>query len=106
MSGHTPGPWHWSDRYRDSHDGSTWSLCGDDGFGILSCDGDANSPQNVNIADAHLIAAAPDMFAALYDLIVLASAAMTFANRDGAEFNVELELQAAHAVLAKAEGKS
>lgn len=41
---HTEGPFYWSDSYKDSRGDRTWSLIGDSGFGILSCDGMANSP--------------------------------------------------------------
>ena len=55
--GPTPGEWYWSDAYPTQDGRKTWSLIGDGGFGILSCDGDENSPQSVNVADAELIAA-------------------------------------------------
>lgn len=57
---HTPGPWYWSDDYQARDLSDTWSLLGAGGYGILSCDGKPNSPQEVNCADARLIAAAPD----------------------------------------------
>lgn len=53
----TPGEWYWSDAYLTQDGRKTWSLIGDGGFGILSCDGDENSPQSVNAAAAELIAA-------------------------------------------------
>jgi len=64
---HTPGPWHWSDRYPMVSSGEkTWSLIGEDGYGILSCDGVENSPQGLNDeANARLIAAAPDLLEAI-----------------------------------------
>ena len=69
MSKHTPGPWEWSDKYRTSDNKrNTWSLLGKDGYGILSCDGDANSPQSLGAsgeANARLIAAAPELLEAL-----------------------------------------
>ena len=55
--GPTPGEWYWSDAYPTQDGRKTWSLIGDGGFGILSCDGDENSPQSVNTAAADLIAA-------------------------------------------------
>ena len=55
--GPTPGEWYWSDAYRTLDGRKTWSLIGDGGFGILSCDGEENSPQSVNAADAELITA-------------------------------------------------
>jgi len=55
--GPTPGEWYWSDAYPTQDGRKTWSLIGDGGFGILSCDGDENSPQSVNVAAAELIAA-------------------------------------------------
>ena len=65
MSGHTPGPWRWSDDYQSRDLTDTWGLLGKDGYGILSCDGKCNSPQEANAANARLIAAAPDLLAAL-----------------------------------------
>ena len=63
---HTPGPWKWTDEFRDSGGGSTWSLVGAGGYSILSCDGEANSPLGLgDVANAKLIAAAPQMLAAL-----------------------------------------
>jgi hypothetical protein len=63
----TPGPWKWTDSYKSDDGRDTWSLLGNEGYGILSCDGEGNSPQNVNNADAHLIAAAPDMYEAMQE---------------------------------------
>ncbi|MBA1366795.1 hypothetical protein [Burkholderia gladioli] len=63
----TPGPWEWDDRYPSSNTGEkTWSLIGANGYGILSCDGEENSPQGLNDdANAKLIAAAPELVEAL-----------------------------------------
>lgn len=55
--GPTPGEWYWTDAYPTQDGRKTWSLIGDGGFGILSCDGEENSPQSVNTAAAELIAA-------------------------------------------------
>src|SRR5690606_17958848 len=64
--GPTPGEWYWTDAYRTPDGRKTWSLIGDGGFGILSCDGEENSPQSVNAAAAELIAACdPDTVRAL-----------------------------------------
>ena len=66
--GPTPGEWYWSDAYPTQDGRKTWSLIGDGGFGILSCDGDENSPQSVNVTDAELIAACdPDTIRALLE---------------------------------------
>jgi len=66
--GPTPGEWYWSDAYRTPDGRKTWSLIGDGGFGILSCDGEENSPQSVNVAAAELIAACdPDTIRALLE---------------------------------------
>src|SRR5690554_5477349 len=55
--GPTPGEWYWSDAYPTQDGRKTWSLIGDGGFGILSCDGEENSPLSVDVAAAELIAA-------------------------------------------------
>ena len=66
---YTPGPWYWDDRYPASEGRKTWSLIGADGYGILSCDGEENSPQGLNDhANGRLIAAAPDLLEALVRL--------------------------------------
>ena len=66
--GPTLGEWYWSDVYPTQDGRKTWSLLGDGGFGILSCDGEENSPQNVNAAAAELIAACdPDTIRELLD---------------------------------------
>lgn len=66
MSKHTPGPWYWSNQYKTISGEFTWSLIGDGGYGILSCDGEENSPQGFNgEANARLIADAPAMELAL-----------------------------------------
>jgi hypothetical protein len=66
---YTPGPWYWSDRYPTRDRLNTWSLIGLDGFGVLSCDGGANCPQNINMADAHLIESAPQLLEALEEAL-------------------------------------
>jgi len=66
---HTPGPWYWSNEYLTSdNERNTWTLLGFGGYGILSCDGDANSPHSLGAsgeANASLIAAAPELLEAL-----------------------------------------
>lgn len=66
---HTPGPWYWTLKYPTLDGRNTWTLVGGDGpsisrIGILSCDGERNSPHKGNIADVTLIEAAPDLLAA------------------------------------------
>lgn len=68
MSGkHTPGPWSWSNAYETTDGRRTWSLVSEEnGYGILSCDGEENSPQGINDEpNARLIAAAPELLEAL-----------------------------------------
>jgi len=55
---HTPGLWFWSDVYRTTYNEPTLSLVGSHSYGILSCDGMANSPSK---ADALLIAQSPEL---------------------------------------------
>lgn len=70
MSKHTytPGPWSWSDEYQTVAGESTWSLIGQGGYGILSCDGLANSPSEFHESNARLIAAAPELLEALEEI--------------------------------------
>jgi len=65
---HTKGPWKWTREYRDSIGDEAFSLIGEAGYGILSCDGAGNSPQMLGKsgqANARLIAAAPELLEAL-----------------------------------------
>lgn len=43
----TEGPWEWTDNVRYTGDGGLpcYALTGNDGYGVLCCDGAANSPQ-------------------------------------------------------------
>ena len=54
------------------------------------------------IANAHVIAAAPDLLEALEDLVGLAEAAMREANNDCGQYDVDDELSEARAAIAKA----
>lgn len=60
----TNGPWEWSDTYQTRDLSDTWSLVGSQGFGILSCDGICNSPQNLNPFDAKAIEVLPELLEA------------------------------------------
>lgn len=109
-SKHTPGPWHWL-----IHDHSCASLgVGDDpGMGtplvmsVSPCRSCADRARDgewkwgrcttPSEADARLIAAAPEMYEALHDLIALVE------TLDGGEHDDAPELIAARAALAKAE---
>jgi hypothetical protein len=65
-NGWTGGPWRWSDSYVTEDGRHTWSLLGADGYGILACDGDGNSPQGIyDPENANLIASAPSLYEAL-----------------------------------------
>jgi hypothetical protein len=61
FEGATEGPYEWSDAYEATGDRATFSLTGEGGaYGILSCDGMANSPQNLGPsgqANSRLLAA-------------------------------------------------
>ncbi len=63
MSGHTPGPWR-------LHNRSEFSIVSDS-FGVATCGGHSDNTRNSEdlyqeqIANARLIAAAPDLLAAL-----------------------------------------
>ena len=80
MSGNAPSPWAWSDEYRTIDGRATWSLVAADGYGILSCDGEENSPPGLNEPRlARLIAAAP----------ILLSIAERWAALDGGSWHVQ-----------------
>lgn len=85
--GPTPGEWYWSDAYPAQDGRKTWSLIGDGGFGILSCDGEENSPQSVNAAAAELIAACdPDTIQALIEERDQLAAALEAAREDAERY--------------------
>ena len=71
MSGHTPGPWRWSNNFQTEDGRYTWTLLGgESGYGILSCDGEGNSPHGINDeANARLIAVAPDLLDLANDIV-------------------------------------
>lgn len=86
----TPGPW----KVRAAH------FCED---GIPAYEVVMAGEPNINACDARLIAAAPDLYDALSDLVQLAEQAMRDAGRDGCEYDDEAELKAARAALQRAE---
>ena len=100
MSKYTPGPWRWSDEHQARDLSDTWSLIGSDGYGILSCDGKCNSPNELNRADASLIAAAPELLEALEELSLLMDDV-----RNGEYTPDHLTTQPARAAIAKAKGE-
>lgn len=102
MSKHTPGPWKWLHNL-DGHSmtinkDSKTPIAGISGMGL-------HVGQDVAESNARLIAAAPDLLEAQRDLVNLAEAAMKQANNNGAEYDIDGELAAARAAIAKAEGQ-
>ena len=70
-SKHTPGPWQWSDAFTGYNGQPVWTLIGtgDGLYGILTCD-QGNAPQDLNDeANARLIAAVPELHAAVAAVI-------------------------------------
>jgi hypothetical protein len=66
---HTPGPWAWV--YADANHERPIALERDDGPDVLTASEDTIGPRAyVSEADAHLIAAAPDLLAACEELLV------------------------------------
>ena len=65
----TPGPWWWSRQFLTYYGVETFSLIGDGGFGVLSCDGEANSPQRCHADDAPFISHSRADIPALVDWI-------------------------------------
>jgi len=97
---HTPGPWEWTPDFETVDGRETWSLVNADGWGILSCDGVENSPQvATSIHDARLIAAAPDLLAALVEIRQVA--------RDNDTHSHRMRISMlADAAIAKAKGQA
>jgi len=96
----TPGPWRkMQGKYTDTY----VILAGD-----YANEGQPDMWAEVvtpNEMDASLIAAAPDLYRELENLVELAEAAMRAANRDGGEYDIEAELAGARAALRKARGE-
>jgi hypothetical protein len=112
MSKHTPKPWYWSDAYQTRDLSATWSLIGKGGFGILSCDGNGNSPPELNKYDGYLIAEAPELLDCLAetnkDLAVLRGnvfdAAKTNLKFEGMSDLIDQLIERNKAAIAKATG--
>jgi hypothetical protein len=104
VSTHTPGPWRWSTDYQTGAGEKTWALVTGDGYaahGVLVCDGLPNSPPELNPADARLIAAAPDLLAALVMLAGVVGE-QEVGEDDGSIYSLAI----AQSAIAKAEGRS
>lgn len=104
MSNHTPGPWN-ADEQPDAY-----------GYGtIRPCDGTENGDTSAQpiatvyeYANARLIAAAPDLLAALRAAVEYLGCALAGANLKATGYDREAgveEYQAALAAIAKAEGR-
>lgn len=95
QSKHTPGPWE----YREI-------APYDDGLGYVSADGNdiihagvSDLPAGENRANAHLIAAAPELLEAVHNL-------MDILRDYDAIDNLDVRIREARAAIAKAEGAS
>lgn len=96
MSAHTPGPWFWSRGIDD------WELVGAGAERVLFCWSDKTKwkcglvvGENIKQADARLIAAAPDMYEALKEMVRVADA-------NGIDAHYARAVNSARAALAKA----
>ena len=89
---HTPGPWVWDSHYDDLR--PLWYSEMSQGFGYLSWDNDETREAN-----AHLIAAAPDLLEALEAIV---------ATWDGPKYNHFMadNIDLARAAIAKANGQT
>lgn len=103
MSKHTPGPWRF---YTDPQPNGC-PIVGTGGLMVAQLAHSINYPEqrDTAIANARLIAAAPELLEALGDLMGVAEAAMLRANFDGGEYDIEGELADARAAIAKATGE-
>jgi len=91
-NGHTPGPW------RMDHDGSNWMVVTDDYPEMVDVWGFNGMPAVEVVANVRLIAAAPDLLAALDDLLI----AYCDPGNQGGDHDDKVE--AARAAIAKARG--
>lgn len=91
---HTPGPWS----YTLEADGEYFTMLGANGEAIVAGCGCCSSPWCRNEADAKLIAAAPDLLAALKAL-----SGLDFGAR-GLKFDIDRASLMARQAIKKAEG--
>jgi hypothetical protein len=109
---HTPEPWHFYPLRDDRDDGLGYIRCDTDALEIAH-HGDANRPREENIANGHLIAAAPDLLKSLRGLLPHVLTGPRDYARDVAHWQSELAagngeapfVLAAYAAIAKAEGQ-
>lgn len=96
---HTPGPWFPGDRYTpyNVHDGSGRGICSTGGYSDNTLDGDELIAENT--ANAHLIAAASDM----YDALKAVAERDTLSGHYG---ELDWLIDDARVAIAKARGKS
>lgn len=101
----TPGPW-WIDD--DNRPGMSWNRNIVHGTGenriCFMAHSDNKAPER-DAANAHLIAAAPELYEALERLLSLLGNYVGWRNTAAAEAEEEAAENAAHAALAKARGK-
>ena len=106
MAGFTPGPWEWSTNFN----GYETVLRGRAGAAVLVPDSRDGAPPWVDVSDddARLIAAAPDLLAAVTD--ILAAHAVTELCKpeelEHAHARLNDALMRGHAAVAKAEAQS
>ena len=102
----TPGPWQVCNTYHAVHGERVRNIALCDNAHIPQGNGRILVSDDEATANAYLIAAAPDLYRELENLVELAEAAMRAANRDGGEYDIEAELAGARAALRKARGES
>ena len=106
---HTPGPWHFDAQNSEINSDPGWGLLNADGesIGILVhypslCRWDGQSPSDTAYANARLIAAAPDLLAALQRLRDVVRAAHVGSDELCNDCAVCMSLKLANAALSKA----
>lgn len=110
MSKFTPGPWTWS--LQRARNGTVLGCVVDCANGRICWPSRATAAPNEgrpgddpeNVANARLIATAPELYEELSYLIEIADDAMRQANNDGAEWERDVVLAPARAALAKVQG--
>ena len=98
---HTPGPWTFTEGRQERREASTVHRADDKEFAIalVTCEWMNEQQRLEDIANAHLIAAAPELLEALRDLECEASAELEPTT------SVNAAILTARAALAKAEGR-
>ena len=96
---HTPGPWQFYELKSANREGLGYIRTEPEDGSEIAHHGDTSRSWSENVANAHLIAAAPELLAALKAIAAMVDRDLTARS----EWAIPAELIAAHEAIAKAE---